>query len=66
MKVFTFDFDLDAWIQDIEIEAEDLEEAKEQLFNMSLSELIENGYVKDFDIRNLDYDVEEYYYDAEE
>ena len=56
MKVFTFDFDLDAWIQDIEIEAEDYDEAKEKLLQMSVEELIENGYIKDYDISNLDYE----------
>lgn len=54
MKTFVFDFDLDAWIQDLEIEAENIDEAKEKLLNMSVEDLIENGYVKDFDIRQID------------
>jgi hypothetical protein len=47
----TFDFSLDAWIQNVEIEADDIEEAKEKLNKMSLEELVEEGYVKDFNIK---------------
>lgn len=55
----TFDFSLDAWIQNVEVEADDIEEAKEKLNKMSLEDLIEEGYVKDFNIKDLDYSVED-------
>ena len=55
----TFDFSLFAWIQNVEIEADDIEEAKEKLNKMSLEELVEEGYVKDFNIKDLDYSVED-------
>lgn len=54
----TFDFSLDAWIQNVEIEADDIEEAKEKLNKMSLEDLVEEGYVKDFNIKDLDYSVD--------
>ena len=58
MKI-TFDFNLSAWVRDLEIEADNLEQAKEKLFDMSISDLIGEGYVSDFEIEDLDYEVEE-------
>lgn len=60
MKTFKFDFNVDAWIQEVEIDAENYEEAKEKLLQMSLQELVENGYIKDFGLKQIDYEVEEY------
>jgi hypothetical protein len=57
MPMFKFDFDLDAWIQDLEIPADSLEEAKEKLCKMSVADLIDYGYVKDFNIKDLDYEI---------
>ena len=58
-KKFTFDLSVDAWINGLEIEAETYDDALESLHLMSLDELIEKGYVKDFDLKNIDYEVEE-------
>lgn len=55
----TFDFSLYAWIQCVELEADSVEEAKEKLRKMTVEDLIEEGYVKDFDIKDLDYSVED-------
>lgn len=54
-----FDFDLDLWIQDVEVEATSIEEAKEILYNMSVSDMIESGYIKDYTIRDVDFYIED-------
>lgn len=59
MPKYTFDFNLSAWIRDLEIEADSLEEAKEKFLERSVSDLIDEGYVKDYDITDLDIDIEE-------
>ena len=59
MKKYVFDFSVDAWLQNVEIEADNLEEAKDKLGEMSLKDLVEEGYVKDFSISDLDYEVED-------
>jgi hypothetical protein len=53
MKV-KFDFNLQAWIQDVEIEADSIEEAENKLYGMTVQELIEAGYIHTSDL----YDVE--------
>jgi len=58
MKRFVFDFSLDIWMQNVEIEAKDYEKAKEKLLNMSVDEILEEGYLKDFAIKEVD--CEEY------
>ena len=59
MPKYTFDFNLSAWIRDLEIEADSLEEAKEKFSDMYISEMIDEGYVKDYRITDLDIDIEE-------
>lgn len=53
MKI-KFDFNLQAWIQDVEIEADSMEEAENKLYGMTVQELIEAGYIHTSDL----YDVE--------
>ncbi len=53
MKV-KFDFNLNAWIKGVEIDAESEEQAKEILLGMTFSELLEEGYCKDFSIADVD------------
>ena len=53
MKV-KFSFNLKAWIQDVEIEADSIEEAENKLYKMDVQELIEAGYINTSDL----YDVE--------
>ena len=59
MKNYIFDLDLDVWVQGIEIEANNKEEALEKLKGMSVEELINNGYVKDFNLSDVDCDEED-------
>lgn len=54
MGKFVFDFDLDVWLRNVEVEANSLEEAQEKLYSMSIEEMIESGYVKDTYINDLD------------
>lgn len=58
-KKFIFDFDLDLWIKNLEIEADNLEEAKEKLSEMSVRDIIDNSSIRDFSISTLDCSVEE-------
>lgn len=58
MNNYKFSIDVDAWIDGIEIEAHNIDEAKEKLSSMELEELIGEGYVKGFDITDIDYDEE--------
>ena len=52
MKV-KFNFNLEAWIQGVEIEADSIEEAENKLYKMDVQELIEAGYINTSDL----YDV---------
>ena len=51
---FEFDFNISAWIRGLKIEAKDLDEAKEILGRMSLSDIISDAEVKQTDITDLD------------
>jgi len=57
MKKFVFDFNLSAWITNLEIEADSYEEAVEKLGRMSAYDIVDEGYVKNTDITDLDYEV---------
>ena len=63
MKTYTFDVSVDAWIQNISIDADSESEAMDKLNSMDLSDLVSDGYVKDFAISDIDMDVE---YDEDE
>ena len=58
MKTYKFDLSVDAWLQDIEIEANTEEEAKAKLQAMSLRELLDNGCEKDKTLSNIDFTTE--------
>lgn len=58
MKV-KFDFNLEAWIQNVEIEADSLEEAEEALYRMSVRDLLKNAYIHSSDISNVDSEIVE-------
>ena len=58
MKV-KFDFNLQAWIQDVEIEADSIEEAEEKLYRMTVEELIEAGYVHTSDLFDVEGEIVE-------
>lgn len=61
MKKFKFDFNMSAWIQDVEISAESYEEAKKEFDSMTVEDLIDEGYIKDFSITDLDVEEGEEY-----
>ena len=54
MPIYDFNFSLDAWVKSLEIEADSLEEAKEELFEMCIEDLINKAWVKDFSIKELE------------
>lgn len=54
---FKFDFSVDAWIQNVEIDAATEEEAKAKLINMDLADLVDEGYVKDFSVDDVDTEI---------
>ena len=58
-KTFTFDFNLNAWIRELEIEADSYEEALEKFKMMSFSDIALHGYAKDFEISDVDVEYEE-------
>lgn len=53
MKVL-FDFNLNAWIKGIEIDANSYEDALAKLYGMSFEELVELGYSKEFKLDDVD------------
>lgn len=58
-KTFTFDFNLSAWISELEIEADSYEEALEKFKMMSFSDIALHGYVKDFGVSEVEVEYEE-------
>ncbi len=58
MPKYDFNFSLDAWVKSLEIEADSLEEAKEKLNEMSISDIVDEGFIKDFNIKDLDVTVD--------
>lgn len=59
MKV-KFDFNLNAWIQGLEIEADSVEQAQEKLLSMSLEDMIDAGaYIKDSAVDSVDAEITE-------
>ena len=81
MKV-RFNFNLEAWIDGVEIEANSEEEARDKLDQMTFRELVEEGYDRNFTTSevegkviektlkvrafNIDYDIEEDDYEDKE
>ena len=57
MKTYKLDFNLSAWIQGVEIEAENKEEALNKLMNMSVEEMLESGVIKDCDFSDIDSEI---------
>jgi hypothetical protein len=58
MKVI-LDFNLNAWIKGVEVEATSYEDAVTKLRQMTFDELIETGFSKDFTISDVDGQVVE-------
>jgi hypothetical protein len=57
MAKYSFDFNLQAWVRFLEIEADNYEEAVEKLLKKDVSELIELGIVHDSDLDNIDVEI---------
>jgi hypothetical protein len=57
MAKYSFDFNLQAWIRFLEIEADSYEEAVNKLLKKDVSELIELGSVHDSDLDNIDVEI---------
>lgn len=54
---FRFNFNLEVWVDGIEIEAKSEEEAIEQLYKMTVKEYLEEGYDRESDISDIDSEV---------
>ena len=63
MKV-KFNFNLEAWIRDVEIEADSMEEAENKLYSMTVQELIEAGYVHTSDLDDVEGEIVEQDYNV--
>ena len=57
MAKYSFDFNLEAWIQGVEIEADSYEEAESKLYKMTVEELIEAGYIHTSDVEDVDVEI---------
>lgn len=57
---FRFNFNLEVWMDGIEIEAKSEEEAIEQLYKMSVQEYFEEGYDRNSSISEIESEVIEY------
>ena len=57
MAKYSFDFNLQAWMQDVEIEADSYEEAERKLYKMTVEELIEAGYIHTSDLEDVDVEI---------
>lgn len=56
-KTYRFDINVEAWISSIDIEADNLEDAKDKLAEMSLKDLADAGDVRDYDITDDEYTI---------
>ena len=58
--IVEFDFNLEMWVRNLQIEANSVEEAEEKLHKMTLEELISEGaIVKQIDIKDLTSEIKE-------
>lgn len=57
MAKYSFDFNLQAWVRFLEIEADSYEEAVNKLLKKDVSELIELGHVHDSDLDHIDVEI---------
>ena len=57
MARYSFDFNLEAWIQYVEIEADSYEEAESKLCKMTVEELIKTGYINNSDLFDISAEI---------
>ena len=66
MPTYTFDFNLSAWIRNLDIEADSEEEAMEKLNEMKIEDIVDLGYCSNFDITSVDVESDEEYIEDED
>ena len=70
MPKYIFDFTVNAWIKNYEVEADSLEEAKAKLLSTDLSDIVSEASVREADYSDIECSVEDkdedYEYDDEE
>ena len=66
MGLYKVDFNISAWIKDLEILADSEEEARRVLANMSLAQIVDQATVKSTDITDLDITEDATHYDLSE
>ena len=57
MAKYSFDFNLQAWMRNVEIEADSYEEAESKLYKMTAEELIEAGYIQTSDLEDVEVEL---------
>ena len=65
MKKYKLDFLLEAWVRNLEIEADSEEDAINKLHRMDIEEIIKKGYVDESDSKNIDVEVISKSYEVE-
>lgn len=65
MKKYKLDFVLEAWVRNLEIEADSEEDAINKLHRMDIEEIIKKGYVDESDSKNIDVEVISKSYEVE-
>lgn len=61
-RKYNVSFNLNVWITFDDIYADDEDELREKLYSMTAEEIIENGYVEDSDMSDLDINEDEEYF----
>lgn len=65
MAKFKLDFVLEAWVRNLEIEADNEEDAVNKLYKMDIEEIIKKGYVDESESKNIDVEVISKSYEVE-
>ena len=65
MPLYRFNFSVDAWLTHLEIEADSLAEAKQELKTMPLEIIVEESRIKDYNLKDIDVEEVEEEYDYE-
>lgn len=65
MAKFKLDFNLEAWVRSLEVEAENEEEAINELYKMSVEDIIKQGYVQTHETKDIDVEVVSKSYEVE-
>ena len=60
-----FDFNLSAWVKNLEIYAKSVEDAEEELLKMTAEDITESGDVNSSDVSDLTYEIVEIDYTVE-